>query len=56
MIAAAGMAVVQIDMKRLLAFSTVSVLGMLTMLVGVGTELAIKAMSRRQKEALIRLG
>jgi len=44
MIAAAGMAVVQIDMKRILAFSTVSVLGMLTMLVGVGTELAVKAM------------
>ena len=44
MVATAAMAVVQTDMKRLLAFSTVSVLGMLTMLVGLGTTLAIKAM------------
>jgi multicomponent Na+:H+ antiporter subunit A len=44
MLVAAGMAVVQKDLKRLLAFSTVSVLGMLTMLVGAGTELAVKAM------------
>ncbi len=44
MLAAAAMAVVQTDLKRLLAFSTVSVLGMLVMLTGLGTDLAIKAM------------
>ncbi|MHC4223061.1 MAG: hydrogen gas-evolving membrane-bound hydrogenase subunit E, partial [Planctomycetota bacterium] len=33
----------QTDLKRLLAFSTISVLGTLVMLLGLGTELSIKA-------------
>ncbi len=33
----------QTDMKRILAYTTVSVLGTLTMLIGIGTDLAIKA-------------
>ena len=33
----------QNDLKKLLAYTTVSVLGTLTMLIGIGTELAIKA-------------
>lgn len=33
----------QTDLKRLLAYSTVSVLGMLTFLLGIGTSLAVKA-------------
>jgi multicomponent Na+:H+ antiporter subunit A len=43
MLAAAAMAAGQIDLKRILAYTTISVLGTLTMLIGVGTELAIKA-------------
>ncbi len=34
----------QTDLKRLLAYSTTSVLGTLVMLIGIGTEIAIKAM------------
>lgn len=34
----------QTDLKKLLAYTTVSVLGTLTMLIGVGTKAAIKAM------------
>lgn len=34
----------QKDLKRILAYTTLSVLGMLTLLIGVGTELAIKSM------------
>lgn len=43
MVAGAFMALNQTDSKRLLAYSTVSALGMLTMLLGIGTELAAKA-------------
>ena len=43
MLIAAGMAAGQSDLKRILAYTTVSVLGTLTMLIGVGTDLAIKA-------------
>lgn len=43
MLVAAVMAAGQTDLKRILAYTTVSVLGTLTMLIGVGTELAIKA-------------
>ena len=43
MVIAAAMAAGQTDLKRILAYTTVSVLGTLTMLIGVGTELAIKA-------------
>lgn len=34
----------QVDLKRVLAFSTVSALGILTMLLGIGTKLAVEAM------------
>jgi multicomponent Na+:H+ antiporter subunit A len=43
MLVAAVMALAQRDMKRILAYSTVSVLGILTMLLGVGTVAAIEA-------------
>jgi multicomponent Na+:H+ antiporter subunit A len=43
MLIAAVMAAGQTDLKRILAYTTVSVLGTLTMLIGVGTDLAIKA-------------
>ncbi len=43
MLVAAGMSAGQSDLKRILAYTTVSVLGTLTMLIGVGTDLAIKA-------------
>lgn len=33
----------QIDLKKILAYTTLSVLGMLTMLLGLGTDLAIKS-------------
>ncbi|GAB5558627.1 MAG: putative monovalent cation/H+ antiporter subunit A [Synoicihabitans sp.] len=36
--------VVQTDLKRILAYTTLAVLGVLTLLVGVGTELALKSM------------
>jgi len=42
MVVAAAMALGQHDLKRILAYSTVAVLGILTMLLGVGTGLAIK--------------
>jgi multicomponent Na+:H+ antiporter subunit A len=42
MLVAAAMALGQHDLKRILAYSTVAVLGILTMLIGVGTELAVK--------------
>lgn len=38
------LALTQTDLKRLLAYSTVSVLGTLTLLIGLGTSLALKAM------------
>ena len=38
------LALTQTDLKRLLAYSTVSALGTLTMLIGLGTPLALKAM------------
>ena len=43
MIIAVVLALQQNDIKRILAYSTVSVLGILTMLIGVGTKYAIKA-------------
>jgi len=38
------LALTQTDLKRLLAYSTVSALGTLTLLIGLGTALALKAM------------
>lgn len=43
MLFAALLAFKQTDLKKLLAYSTLSVLGTLTMLLGIGNELAIKA-------------
>lgn len=43
MLVGASMALGQRDLKRILAYTTVSVLGTLTMLLGVGTELAVKS-------------
>jgi len=43
MLVGAGLALSQTDLKRILAYSTVSVLGLLTMLLGLGTSIAIKA-------------
>ncbi|MBR9979062.1 MAG: putative monovalent cation/H+ antiporter subunit A [Bacteroidetes bacterium] len=43
MFVGAVMAVVQTDLKRLLAYSTVSALGTLVLLLGIGTELSVKA-------------
>lgn len=43
MLLAAAMAAAQTDLKRILAYTTISVLGSLTMLIGVGTDVAIKA-------------
>jgi multicomponent Na+:H+ antiporter subunit A len=37
------LALTQTDLKRLLAYSTISALGMMTMLIGLGTPLALKA-------------
>jgi multicomponent Na+:H+ antiporter subunit A len=42
MITGASMALPQRDLKRILAYSTVAVLGILTMLLGIGSELALK--------------
>jgi multicomponent Na+:H+ antiporter subunit A len=44
MLTGAAMALPQRDLKKILAYSTVAVLGILTMLLGIGTELAIKSM------------
>lgn len=44
MLAGAAMGFAQTDMKRMLAYTTVSVLGLLVALIGVGTELAFKAL------------
>lgn len=43
MLIAATLAIKQTDLKRLLAYSTLSVLGTLTLLIGIGSQLAIKA-------------
>ena len=43
MIFAAGSGIFYRDLKKILAYSTLSVLGMLTMLAGLGTDLSIKA-------------
>ncbi len=43
MVTASAMAVGQHDLKRILAFTTCAVLGTLTMLLGLGTDAAIKA-------------
>lgn len=45
MLAGGLLALAQTDLKRLLAYSTVSALGTLTMLTGLGTPLALKAMT-----------
>lgn len=44
MVVGALLALSQFDLKRILAYSTMSVLGLLVMLIGVGEPLAIKAM------------
>ncbi|MGD8441797.1 MAG: proton-conducting transporter membrane subunit, partial [Holophagae bacterium] len=44
MLTGAAMALPQRDLKKVLAYSTVSVLGILTMLLGIGTDLAVKSM------------
>jgi multicomponent Na+:H+ antiporter subunit A len=43
MLTGAVLAIAQTDLKRLLAYSTVSALGTLTLLLGIGTTLALKA-------------
>lgn len=43
MLVSSTLALLQTDLKRLLAYSTLSALGTLTMLVGLGTALALKA-------------
>jgi len=43
MLAGAFMAIQQTDLKRLLAYSTISALGMMTMLLGIGSDIAIEA-------------
>lgn len=43
MVIGALLSITQTDLKRILAYSTVSVLGILTMLLGIGTEAAISA-------------
>ena len=43
MVVAAAIAVFQRDLKRVLAYTTVSMLGTLTMLVGIGTDRALQA-------------
>lgn len=43
MVFAAGSGLFYRDLKKILAYSTLSVLGMLTMLAGIGTDLSIKA-------------
>lgn len=43
MIAGVLLAMLQIDLKRILAYSTVSALGLMTMLLGLGTEAAVVA-------------
>jgi multicomponent Na+:H+ antiporter subunit A len=43
MVGGAGRALGQTDLKKILAFSTISVLGMLVMLLGAGSEMAIEA-------------
>ncbi len=43
MVTGAALAVTQKDLKRILAYSTVSVLGVLTMLLGIGTRAAVSA-------------
>src|SRR5690625_4980328 len=44
MVVGAYLALAHTDLKKLLAYSTVMALGQLTMLIGLGTELAIQAM------------
>jgi multicomponent Na+:H+ antiporter subunit A len=43
MLAGGYLALTQTDLKRLLAYSTVSALGMLTLLIGLGSQFALKA-------------
>jgi multicomponent Na+:H+ antiporter subunit A len=40
----AFLGLVQTDLKRILAYTTLAVLGVLTMLIGIGTDLALKSM------------
>lgn len=43
MVVGAIIAIMQTDLKKILAYTTVSALGLLTMLLGIGTEIAIHA-------------
>lgn len=43
MLIGASLAIIQTDLKKILAYTTVSALGLLTMLLGIGTEIAIHA-------------
>lgn len=43
MLCGGALGLLQTDLKRILAYTTLSVLGMLTMLIGVGTELALQS-------------
>lgn len=43
MVLGAAMALPQHDLKKLLAYTTISALGMIVMLIGIGTSLALKA-------------
>jgi multicomponent Na+:H+ antiporter subunit A len=43
MLIGASMAIINADLKKILAYTTVSALGLLTMLLGIGTEMAIHA-------------
>ncbi len=43
MLVGAYLAIQRTDLKQLLAYTTVSTLGLLTMLIGIGTEIALKA-------------
>ncbi len=43
MVTGAYLALVHVDLKRILAYTTISALGMMTMLLGIGTPIAIQA-------------
>ena len=45
MVAGAWLALFKTDLKQILAYSTVSVLGVLTLLIGLGTKLSLEAMA-----------
>lgn len=43
LVVGASLAIIQTDLKKILAYTTISALGLLTMLLGIGTEIAIHA-------------